>query len=104
MELTFSPSALPPDFTTTTEGQFKIAISDENLTILKKKLELVRFSDELEKAGRDYGASLKEFQRLVVYWKDGFDCRKHEAQWNEEMIQFNIHRGRRLWVVECSLQ
>jgi hypothetical protein len=73
---------------TMTEAPFKIVVSDEDIALLKKKLELSRFPDELENVGRDYGAPLKDIQRLVAYWKDGYDWRKHEAQLNEELPQF----------------
>ncbi|KAF9453140.1 alpha/beta-hydrolase [Macrolepiota fuliginosa MF-IS2] len=71
-----------------TEKPFKIAISDEDIALLRKKLDLTRFPDELEDAGRDYGAPLKDIQRLIAYWKDGYNWRKHEAQLNEELPQF----------------
>ncbi|KXN83139.1 Putative epoxide hydrolase [Leucoagaricus sp. SymC.cos] len=70
------------------ETPFKIAVPDEEIASLKKKLELTRFPDEIEDAGRDYGAPLKDIQRLTAYWKDGYDWRKHEAQLNEELPQF----------------
>ncbi|KAJ3572435.1 hypothetical protein NP233_g3087 [Leucocoprinus birnbaumii] len=67
---------------------FTIAVPDEELELLKQKLDLTRFPDELENAGRDYGAPLKDIQRLVAYWKDGYDWRKHEAELNNELPQF----------------
>ncbi|KAJ3575872.1 hypothetical protein NP233_g812 [Leucocoprinus birnbaumii] len=70
------------------ETPFKIAVTDQELELLKKKLELTRFPDEIENAGRDYGAPLQDIQRLVAYWKDGYDWRKYEAQLNEELPQF----------------
>ncbi|KAF9453156.1 alpha/beta-hydrolase [Macrolepiota fuliginosa MF-IS2] len=70
------------------ETPFKIAVPDEEIALLKKKLELTRFPDELEDAGRNYGVPLKDIQRLVAYWKDGYDWKKHEAQLNEELPQF----------------
>lgn len=70
------------------ELPFNIAVSDQELDFLKKKLDLVRFPDELDNAGRDYGAPLKDIQRLVAHWKDRYDWRKYEAQINMEMPQF----------------
>ncbi|ESK82857.1 epoxide hydrolase [Moniliophthora roreri MCA 2997] len=67
---------------------FKIAVSDEALDILKRKLELSRLPDEIEEAGWDYGAPLADIQRLVARWKDGYDWRKHEKMLNEELPQF----------------
>ncbi|KAF9453139.1 alpha/beta-hydrolase [Macrolepiota fuliginosa MF-IS2] len=71
-----------------TETPFKIAVPDDDIAFLRQKLDLTRFPDELENAGRDYGAPLGDIQRLVAYWKDGYDWRKHEAQLNEELPQF----------------
>jgi len=71
-----------------TETPFRIAISDQDIDNLKKRLDLTRFPDELEDVGRDYGAPLRDIQRLVAYWKDGYNWRKHEAQLNDELPQF----------------
>lgn len=70
------------------ESPFKIAVSEDDIALLKKKLELTRFPDELENVGFDYGAPLKDIQRLVAYWRDGYDWKKHETQLNEELPQF----------------
>ncbi|KXN83140.1 Putative epoxide hydrolase [Leucoagaricus sp. SymC.cos] len=67
---------------------FKIAVLDEELALLKMKLDLTRLLNEIDGAGRDYGTSLKEIRRLAVYWKDGYDGREHEAQLNIELPQF----------------
>ncbi|KAJ7600260.1 Alpha/Beta hydrolase protein [Mycena floridula] len=72
----------------TEEKSFKIAVSDEQLALLRKKLDLHVFPDELEDAGRKYGASLTDIRRLVARWQDGFDWRKEEARLNEELPQF----------------
>ena len=66
-----------------TERPFKISIPDAALDLLHKKLELVRFPDELEGAGWDYGSPLADVKRLVARWKDDFDWRKVEAEINE---------------------
>ncbi|KAH6897522.1 epoxide hydrolase [Coprinopsis sp. MPI-PUGE-AT-0042] len=70
------------------EQPFRIAVSDADIDLLNKKLQLTRFPDELEDSGRDYGAPLKDLQRLVAYWKGGYDWRKHEAALNAELPQF----------------
>ncbi|KAJ7600258.1 Alpha/Beta hydrolase protein [Mycena floridula] len=72
----------------TEEKNFKIAVSDDQLALLRKKLDLHVFPDELEDAGRKYGASLTDIRRLVARWQDGFDWRKEEARLNEELPQF----------------
>ncbi|KAF7777680.1 hypothetical protein Agabi119p4_3752 [Agaricus bisporus var. burnettii] len=70
------------------EKPFKITIPDEDLKLLKTKLESTRFPDELEGAKRDYGVPLADVQRLVAYWKDQFNWRDHETQLNEDLPQF----------------
>ncbi|KAF8126457.1 Alpha/Beta hydrolase protein [Mycena galopus ATCC 62051] len=67
---------------------FNITVSDEQLDLLKHKLPLTRFPDELDDAGWAYGAPLADIRRLVSRWKDGYDWRKHEALLNAELPQF----------------
>lgn len=74
--------------TMSAEKSFRIAVPDDEIALLKQKLDLTRLPDELENVGRDYGAPLKDIQRLVAYWKDGYDWKKHEAQINAELPQF----------------
>ncbi|KAK7687110.1 hypothetical protein QCA50_009612 [Cerrena zonata] len=64
------------------EAPFTLAILDENLDLLRQKLDLVRFPDELENASWDYGVPLEDIKRLVKRWKDGFDWRASEASIN----------------------
>ncbi|KAF8158464.1 Alpha/Beta hydrolase protein [Crassisporium funariophilum] len=71
-----------------TETPFRIEVSDDKIELLKKKLALTTFPDELEDAGRDYGVPLADIQRLVSHWKDGYDWRKYEKELNEELPQF----------------
>ncbi|CAA7268337.1 unnamed protein product [Cyclocybe aegerita] len=71
-----------------TELPFRIAVPDDSINILKKKLALTVFPDELEGAGFDYGVPLGDLQHLVARWKDGYDWRKYEAQLNDELPQF----------------
>lgn len=70
------------------EVPFRIAISDDKISFLHRKLELAVFPDELENSGRDYGAPLADIQRLVARWKDGFDWRAQETKLNNDLPQF----------------
>lgn len=70
------------------ETSFNIAIPDEKLALLRQKLELTTFPDELEGSGWEYGVPLKDVRRLVEKWKNGFDWRAQEAQINSELPQF----------------
>ncbi|KAI3621519.1 epoxide hydrolase [Moniliophthora roreri] len=71
-----------------TMSSFKIAVPDEALDLLKKKLELTRLPDEIGEAGWDYGAPLADIRRLLARWKDGYDWRKYEKVLNEELPQY----------------
>jgi epoxide hydrolase-like protein len=63
---------------------FSINVSDEALSKLKKRLELSTFPTQLEGPDVwDYGAPVKDIERLAKYWRDGFDWRKAEAELNE---------------------
>ena len=61
---------------------FQVAVPDADIDLLQKKLAFVRFPDELEGAGWDYGSPLADMKRLTAHWKDGFDWRKAEAEIN----------------------
>ncbi|TFY66908.1 hypothetical protein EVG20_g4191 [Dentipellis fragilis] len=65
-----------------TEQPFKISVSDDALASLKHKLQQVRFPDELDDAGWDYGAPLAVIKRLVSRWANGYDWRAAEAKFN----------------------
>ncbi|KAK0221191.1 Alpha/Beta hydrolase protein [Armillaria nabsnona] len=70
------------------QSPFEISIPEDKLKLLQQKLALVTFPDELEDSGTKYGAPLKDIQRLVARWKDGFDWRAQEAALNAELPQF----------------
>ena len=73
------------------ETPFNIAIPDSDLDLLKRKLELHRFPDELEGSEWDYGVPLAEMERLTNYWKDVYipdKWREEEAKLNQELPQF----------------
>jgi hypothetical protein len=63
---------------------FKIEIPDTALERLKAKLSLAALPDEVSFSDDPkYGVPLKDIKRLVAYWKDSYDWRKHEAKLNE---------------------
>ena len=72
----------------TDETPFKISISPEKIALLKAKLSLAVFPDELDEAGWDYGVPLGNIKRLVAYWADGFDWKAQEEKINSDMPQF----------------
>ena len=67
---------------TTSEIPFRLAVPDGDIEQLRKKLALVRFPDELDGAGWDYGSPLADVKRLTEHWRNGFDWRKAEARIN----------------------
>ncbi|KAF9012988.1 alpha/beta-hydrolase [Hymenopellis radicata] len=67
---------------------FKISVSDDKIDLLRRKLDLCVFPDELEDSGTSYGAPLADMRRLVDYWRSGFDWRAQEAALNVELAQF----------------
>ncbi|KAH8979688.1 alpha/beta-hydrolase [Lactarius akahatsu] len=66
----------------TSEEPFKIAVSDDDLALLKRKLDDTRLPDEINAAEWTYGAPLADIKRLANRWKDGYDWRTHERKLN----------------------
>lgn len=65
---------------------YKISVPDESLQDLQQRLALSKFPTQLESSEQDlwdFGTPVNEVQRLIEYWKDGFDWRKAEAKLNE---------------------
>jgi len=83
-------SSYQTTFIMSTEKPFKISIPDADLSLLKQKLALVRFPDELQDLEDewDYGVPLKDIKRLVARWKDGYDWRRHEDDINRNLPMF----------------
>ncbi|KAH9035737.1 Alpha/Beta hydrolase protein [Lactarius pseudohatsudake] len=67
----------------TSEEPFQIAVSDDDLALLKRKLDDTRLPDEVNAAEWAYGAPLADIKRLANRWKDGYDWRAHERKLNE---------------------
>ena len=68
-----------------TSKSFKIDVSDADLELLKKKLELTRLPDQPEGYDIKQGVPVPEISRVVDHWKNEFlpNWRKHEAKLNE---------------------
>ncbi|KAI9449658.1 alpha/beta-hydrolase [Russula earlei] len=64
------------------EQPFQISIAEEDLALLKRKLDDTRFPDEVDGADWDYGAPLPDIRRLVERWRNGYDWRAHERELN----------------------
>ncbi|KAH8990639.1 Alpha/Beta hydrolase protein [Lactarius hatsudake] len=66
----------------TSEQPFQIAVSDDALALLKRKLDDTRLPDEVNAAEWAYGTPLADVKRLVSRWRDGYDWRTHERKLN----------------------
>ncbi|KIW09246.1 uncharacterized protein PV09_00170 [Verruconis gallopava] len=68
-----------------TSKPFKIQISDQELEILRQKLELARLPDQPEGYTIKQGVPVPEISRIVEHWKTDFlpKWREHEAKLNE---------------------
>ncbi|KAK6356742.1 hypothetical protein TWF718_001084 [Orbilia javanica] len=62
---------------------YKISVPQEKIDLVKQKLELASFPDELEDSSWDLGTPLSEIKRLTKYWKESFDWRAAESHLNE---------------------
>lgn len=67
---------------TSEQQPFKIAVTDDALALLNRKLEDTRLPDEVNGAEWAYGAPLADIRRLAGKWKDGYDWRAHERKLN----------------------
>ncbi len=61
---------------------FKIDIPQATLDDLRERLAHIRWPDEVEGAGWDYGTPLGYMKELANYWQHTYDWRKHEAALN----------------------
>lgn len=63
---------------------YTISVPDAALEKLSRRLSLTTFPDQLESPDEwDIGTPVSDVQRLVEYWKNGFDWRKSERELNE---------------------
>jgi pimeloyl-ACP methyl ester carboxylesterase len=62
--------------------KFEIAIEDQVLEDLRRRLESSRFPDQIPGTGWDYGTELGYLKELVRYWLDEFDWRAQEKALN----------------------
>jgi pimeloyl-ACP methyl ester carboxylesterase len=63
---------------------FHAEVAQEDLDDLHERLARVRWPDEVDGAGWDYGVPLGYVRDLVEYWRDGFDWRAQEARLNQQ--------------------
>ena len=72
------------------EQPFTISVPQSALDSLSQKLALATFPSAAPQSTdeRDYGVPLKDLERLVARWKDGYDWRVAESELNASMPQF----------------
>jgi len=61
---------------------YRIAVPDEAIADLRRRLAATRFPDQIPGTGWDYGAELSYLKDLVRSWKDEFDWRAQEERLN----------------------
>ena len=62
---------------------FEIAVSDEVLNDLARRLAQTRLPDQLDGAAWDYGTELGYLTGFIAYWRDEFDWRAQERRLNQ---------------------
>jgi len=61
---------------------FRIEIKDAELNELRDRLARVRWAQEIDGSGWDYGVPLGELKELVEYWRASYDWRAWETRLN----------------------
>lgn len=74
--------------TMSSEKPFQIAISDREIDLLRQRLVLAHFPNELDGDDKLQGPSLTTIKRLVQRWRSGYSWRAQEAKLNAEFPQF----------------
>ncbi|KAI1089640.1 epoxide hydrolase 1 [Rostrohypoxylon terebratum] len=73
---------------------YQIAIPEEAIEKLKKRLELATFPQETSFSNDwKYGVPLDDIKRLVGAWRETYDWRRAEAELNEKLPQFTARIG-----------
>lgn len=67
---------------------FAIAIPQDRIDKLRRKLEVTTWPDELDGAGWDYGAPLEAVKRIANHWQHHYDWTAQEQHINEALPQF----------------
>ena len=62
---------------------YVIKIPDSKIELLKTKIDLTTWPDELDDSEWGYGAPLTDVKRLAKYWQEQYDWKKAEARINQ---------------------
>jgi microsomal epoxide hydrolase len=71
---------------------FTIAVADEVLSDLRRRLSRVRWPDEIADTGWRYGTSLSYLRELIAYWEHAYDWRQQEGLLNS-FDQYRVRLG-----------
>jgi microsomal epoxide hydrolase len=61
---------------------FRIAVPDDEIDDLRRRIHDTRWPDKIPDSGWTYGTDLDELRPLARYWADEYDWRRHEAALN----------------------
>jgi microsomal epoxide hydrolase len=61
---------------------FRISVSDDLLSDLRRRLRQTRWPAVIERAGWNYGADISYLRSICDYWQNGFSWRRREAELN----------------------
>lgn len=71
---------------------FSIAVSQDDLDDLHRRLVQTRWPDEIPGSGWTHGANLAYMRELTQYWQDAYDWRRQE-RWLNTFAQFHASVG-----------
>jgi Epoxide hydrolase N terminus len=63
--------------------KFTINVSEALLSDLRRRLDAIRWPDELKNVGWELGSSLSYMKSLTDYWRNAYEWRRHEATLNQ---------------------
>ncbi len=67
---------------------FQVRVEDEVLDDLRQRLARTRWPDQIPDSGWDYGTDRAYLMELCEYWRDKFDWRAQEVQFNRFETRF----------------
>ncbi|MDX6216220.1 MAG: hypothetical protein QOG99_1804, partial [Frankiales bacterium] len=80
-------------------ADFQIAVPDADLDDLHRRLAATRWPRRWPEPRWAAGTDQDILERLVTYWRDGFDWRTHEARLNAEPQKIATLSGQRVHFV-----
>lgn len=78
-----------------TEGDFEISYDPNAIVLLKEKIRLTRYPDEVPGTSGKYGLAMTQLKSLLDYWQEGFDFNAHQQrinQWDHKIANINGYK------------